>query len=192
VASGHHPVVVKASTRTVHIYRHDDEIARHERCWTREQQVFDPLHYLPLLQRKPGSLDDARPLQHWALPEAFGLLRRRLEADRQDGTREYIRVLMLLREYRLEHVTIAVQHALRWGAPTADAIKQLLIPDERPEQRTFRLDGREHLAGVRVDGGGPGGLSRRPQGAVLRHHGVGDATAGKPRRPQARTAAQTA
>jgi len=151
VACGHHPVVVKASTQTVCIYRHDQQVARHERCWQRERQIFEPLHYLPLLQRKPGSLDDARPLQHWPLPEAFATLRRRLEATREDGGREYIRVLMLLREYRLEHVTIALQHALRWGAPTAEAIKQLLIPDERPEQRTFSLDGREHLAGVKVE-----------------------------------------
>jgi len=59
-------------------------------------------------------------------------------------------VLGLLREYPLERVAIAVRHAVRWTAPTADAIKQLLIPAERPELRTFRLDGREHLAAVTV------------------------------------------
>jgi transposase len=72
------------------------------------------------------------------------------EAQREDGTREYIRVLLLLRDYPPERVAIAVHHSLRWTAPTSDAIKQLLIPSERPELKTFHLAGREHLAGVTV------------------------------------------
>ena len=150
VEHAHKPVVLRASTTRVWVYRGGDRIARHERCWQREKQIFEPLHYLSLLERKPGSLDHARPLAGWDLPEAFAVLRRRLEARRPDGAREYIRVLLLVREYPLEHVAIAVRHALRWTAPTADAIKQLLIPVERPDLKTFRLAGREHLAGVQV------------------------------------------
>jgi transposase len=150
VEHAHKTVVLRASTTKVFLYRDDEEIARHERCWQRQKQLFDPLHYLSLLGRKPGSLDHARPFAGWELPEDFGLLRRRLESHRADGTREYIRVLLLLREYPLGRLAIAIRHALRWGAPTADAIKQLLIPADRPESRTFRLDGREHLAGVKV------------------------------------------
>jgi len=150
VACGHHPVVVRASTTAVSIYRAGRRVARHQRCWRRERQIFDPVHYLPLLERKPGSLDHARPLADWRLPEAFAVLRRRLEARRPDGTREYIRVLLLLRDYPLGRVSRAVEQALRWTAPTADAVRQLLIPAERPELRTFRLAGREHLAAVTV------------------------------------------
>jgi len=150
VEYGHRPVVLKASVDTVSVYHAGREIARHQRCWQRERQIFDPTHYLALLERKPGSLDHARPLANWKLPEQFALLRRRLEAGRADGTKEYIRVLLLLREYPPERVGIAVRHAVRWTAPTADAIKQLLIPVDRPELKTFRMDGREHLAGVRV------------------------------------------
>jgi hypothetical protein len=150
VEYGHRPVVLKASVDTVHIYHAGRQIAQHERCWDRERQIFDPIHYLALLERKPGSLDHARPLAEWDLPEEFALLRRRLEAKRPDGTREYIRVLMLVREYPLQRVAIAVRHAVRWTAPTADAIKQLLIPADRPDLQTFRLDGREHLAGICV------------------------------------------
>ena len=108
------------------------------------------MHYLSLLDRKPGSLDHARPFAGWVLPEEFAVVRRRLEAQREDGTREYIRVLLLLRDYPLGRVAIAVRHALRWTAPTADAIRQLLIPSERPELKTFHLAGREHLCGVTV------------------------------------------
>ena len=86
----------------------------------------------------------------WDLGSDFAALRRRLEAQREDGTREYIRVLLLMRDYPPARVLIAVRHALRWTAPTSDAIKQLLIPSERPELKTFHLAGREHLAGVTV------------------------------------------
>jgi transposase len=150
VEYGHRPVVIRASVQTVSIYHAGREVARHARCWEREKQVFDPVHYLSLLDRKPGSLDHARPFAGWDLGEDFAALRRRLEAQREDGTREYIRVLLLLRDYPLGRVAIAVRHALRWTAPTSDAIKQLLIPCERPELKTFHLAGREHLAGVTV------------------------------------------
>jgi transposase len=150
VEHAHKPVVLRASTTHVFVYRDGRRIGRHERCWEREKQIFDPLHYLSLLERKPGSLDHARPLADWNLPEAFALLRRRLEAQRPDGTREYVRVLLLLRDYPLGQVTMAVLRAVRWTAPTADAIKQLLIPTDRPELKTFPLAGREHLAGVTV------------------------------------------
>ena len=150
VEYGHRQVVIKASVQTVSIYRAGSEIARHARSWEREKQVFDPVHYLSLLDRKPGSLDHARPFDGWDLGKDFAALRRRLEAKREDGTREYIRVLLLLRDYPLGRLAIAVRHALRWTSPTADAIKQLLIPVERPELKTFHLAGREHLAGVTV------------------------------------------
>ena len=160
VEYGHRPVVVKASVDTVSIYHADQEIARHARCWERQKQVFDPMHYLSLLERKPGSLDHARPFAGWNPGADFAALRRRLEAQRDDGTREYIRVLLLLRDYPLGRVALAVEQALRWTAPTSDAIKQLLIPAEQPEQGTFHLAGREHLSGVRVAATDLGSYSR--------------------------------
>ena len=80
-------MVLKASVDTVCIYHAGSPIARHARCWDRERQVFDPIHYLALLERKPGSLDHARPLAGWDLPGEFALRRRRLEAGRPDGTK---------------------------------------------------------------------------------------------------------
>ena len=49
--------------------------------------VFDPLHYLALLERKTGALDQAAPLAGWELPEEFATLRRLLEA-RMGGAAE--------------------------------------------------------------------------------------------------------
>jgi transposase len=152
VACGHKPVVLKASADTVFVYHQGREIARHDRCWLKEKQIFEPLHYLRLLERKPGSLDHARPLADWNLPAELHRLRRRLEAHRDDGTLEYIRVLMLLQKYPMDRLVGAIRRLDCVIAPTADAIRQWLIPAQRPELLTFSLDGREHLAGVKVAG----------------------------------------
>jgi len=109
------------------------------------------VHYLPLLERKPGALDFARPLDGWDLPECFGVLRRRLEAERDgEGTREFIRVLRLLERYPPDRVAAAVEHGLRVRAHTRDAVAQFLLPREDWRATTFSLDGREHLRRVVV------------------------------------------
>ena len=59
--------------------------------------VFDPLHYLALIETKPNALDQAAALQGWELPEAFQHLRHLLEARMGNrGKREFIQVLRLL------------------------------------------------------------------------------------------------
>ena len=40
-------------------------IARHERCYGRQQQVLDLEHYLDVLERKPGALIGSKPLLAW-------------------------------------------------------------------------------------------------------------------------------
>jgi|GEM_PF-1318098 len=115
------------------------------------QVRFEPLHYLALLEKKPGALDHARPLAGWILPDCFGVLRRRLENERAgDGTREYIRVLRLLEKHSLSQLRQAVEQALAVGAISRDAIAQFLFP--RPDWRftAFSLDGHPHLRHVHV------------------------------------------
>ena len=75
-----------------------DEIARHCRSYEREVLIFDPRHYLALLERKTGALDQAAPLVGWQLPEEFLRLRRLLEVRLgKAGTREYVQVLRMAR-----------------------------------------------------------------------------------------------
>ncbi len=152
VAYAHHTVTLKGSCEEVRIYSGPEEIARHERIWAKEQIRLDPVHYLALLERKPGSLDYARPMAGLELPECFALLRRRLEAEREgDGTREYIRVLRLLENHRLPQLRQAVEKALAVGAMTRDAIAQFLNPQPQWRHTVFRLDGHPHLRGVKID-----------------------------------------
>lgn len=51
-------------------------VVRHRRHWGKEHTIYGPRHYLALLERKPGALDVARPLEHLDLPASFALLRR--------------------------------------------------------------------------------------------------------------------
>ena len=148
----HRTLTVVGTVDEVRIVFEDRLIARHERCWDREQFRFDPIHYPALLERKPGGFDFARPLDRWALPECFGVLRRRLEADGSDGfgTRGFIRVLRLLEAYSLPQLTDAVNWAL--AIDVIDPAGIGLILDHRADRPVpvFSLDGRPHLASVRV------------------------------------------
>ena len=76
VAYGHRDVVVRGYVGEVVISCGSEIIARHPRSYRRDDFVFDPVHYLPLLERKTGALDQAAPLADWKLPEEFGRLRR--------------------------------------------------------------------------------------------------------------------
>jgi transposase len=151
VRYGHRPVVVKGYVDRVEVYFKDERIALHRRLWVKEDVSFDPVHYLGLLKRKPGALDHGRPLLGWELPECFGVLRSRLETEQKgEGTREYIKVLRLLEIHSMHAVARAVNKGLEVNGLTRDVIAQFLYPQEDWGQRTFRLDGREHLRYVKV------------------------------------------
>ena len=138
-AYGHRPVLVRGYVEEVVIACGAEIIARHPRSYAREDFVFDPLHYLALLEQKIGALDQAAPLQGWDLPEAFATLRRLLEARMgKAGKREYVQVLRLLETFRLEDVHAAVREALRLGAIGFDAVKHLVLC--RIERRPPKLD----------------------------------------------------
>ena len=152
VRYAHHPVVMKGYINRVELCHKNELIATHKRLWCKEGVSFDPLHYLALLERKPGALDHARPLEGWQLPDCFGILRRRLEDEKAgEGTREYICVLRLLEKHSIRALSRAVEKGLRINALTKDAIAQFLIPQEEWRSTTFRLDGHDHLRQVKVE-----------------------------------------
>src|SRR5271168_2442493 len=136
---GHRQVWVKGYVHQVVIACGSEVIARHERSYERETVVFDPLHYLALLERKIGALDQAAPLVGWQLPAEFATLRRLLEARlKKHGSREYVQVLRLLETFDLSELTLAIEDALRLGTISFDAVRHLLLC--RIEQRPPRLD----------------------------------------------------
>jgi len=136
---GHRDVLVKSYVHEVVIVCGSKVIARHRRSYQREDLVFDPLHYLALLEQKTRALDQAAPLAGWELPECFARLRRLLEARlNQGGKREYVQVLRLLETFSLPEVEAAIVDALQLGTLSFDAVKHLLLC--RIERRPPRLD----------------------------------------------------
>ena len=70
--------VVKGFHNVLVVFYLNQTVAEHPRIWGREQVRFDPMHYLAVLEKKPGAWDHARPLRGWKLPECFEVLRRSL------------------------------------------------------------------------------------------------------------------
>jgi hypothetical protein len=139
VAYGHQDVWVRGYVNEVVIGCRGEIIARHPRSWDREDVVFDPVHYLPLIEQKINSLDQAAPLQGWDLPEEFATLRRLMEGRMaKHGRREYVQVLRLLESFELADLHAAVKQALQLGAIGFDAVKHLILC--RVERRPPRLD----------------------------------------------------
>ena len=139
VAYAHHEVLVRGYVHEVVIGCGTEVIARHRRSYAREDLVFDPIHYLPLLEKKIGALDQAAPLRGWELPDQFATLRRLLEARMgKAGKREYVQVLRLMEIFDADVVHGAAKDALRLGVIGYDAVKHLVLC--RVERRPPKLD----------------------------------------------------
>jgi hypothetical protein len=94
-------VAAKAVGRPVDIYAYADRIVirqdgeivgEHERCFGKTQTIYDPWHYVPVLEKKPGALRNGAPFKNWALPGALGRVRCRL-AGHDDGDRQMVQIL---------------------------------------------------------------------------------------------------
>ena len=139
VAYAHHEVQVRGYIHEVVIGCGAEVIARHRRSYEKADMVFDPMHFLPLLEQKVGALDQAAPLQGWDLPGEFATLHRLLEARMgKKGKREYVQVLRLLETFEMVHVHGAIEYALGHGTLGYDAVKHLVLC--RIEKRPPRLD----------------------------------------------------
>ena len=130
-----------------------EQVACHRRCWDKRQVILEPLHYLALLQRKPGALDHAKPLAGWKLPEAFATLRRRLEEiDPKEGTRKYIGVLRLLEKHDQKAVSKAIERVLSLKMTDADGIRLVLEQALEQPASNFDLTGRPGLQAIELPG----------------------------------------
>jgi hypothetical protein len=136
---GHQQVIVRGYVHEVVIACGSEVIARHPRSWEKEDYIFDPLHYLALIEQKTNALDQAAPLVGWELPQNFITLRRLLEARMgKAGKREFVQVLRLLETFQMIDVEAGVKSALERGTIGFDAVKHLVLC--RIERRPPRLD----------------------------------------------------
>ena len=131
-------------------------IARHVRCYERGQEVFEPLHYLALLERSPRAFDRAKPMRQlraqW--PPIFERALARLRTERAaeasagadggafdaEGVREFVRILRLAREYPEAELADALAQVLDHGKLSADAVRLHLRQRQTPEIGWESLD----------------------------------------------------
>jgi transposase len=154
VAYAHHEILAKGYIVRVVLCHKTTVVAQHHRSWDKQGIFFNYVHYLPLLEKKPGALDHARPMAELHLPECFDTLRRRLvaeEATEGEGIREFIKVLRLLEDYPMARLKHAIKKGIEVRAHSRDAIAQFLIPQPSIGRATFTLNGCKHLCHVHVD-----------------------------------------
>ena len=129
-------LVIKAYPFRIDVLCLDDVIASHPRCYDREQDVLDPLHYLPLLAQRPGAFEHAKPIRRWreGWPPVYERLLVHLQAQWPGGrgVREFVRILEFHRDHPDDLVAQAVEQALEYGCAHADGVelclRQLLDP----------------------------------------------------------------
>lgn len=141
-------VTLRAYPFQVEVIYQDQVLARHVRCYERHQDIIDPLHYLPLLEQRPGAFEHARPMrqlrQTWdrVYDDLLAHLQQQLPGTR--AIREFVRILSLQRSYPAETVTAAVKQALACGSAHLDSVTLCLHQDLCPEVLPCQLDLSNH------------------------------------------------
>jgi transposase len=124
---GPQKVWVKGFVGRVVIAYEDKIIAEHPRSYGQEEIIFNPLHYLKLLERKTGAFVQAAPLKDWKLPDVFQKVHDILyKREGKEGRRHYIRILQFLENFSEAELTQALIQALQLTAVTEQAILHLL------------------------------------------------------------------
>jgi hypothetical protein len=127
----HESLWLRAFVHRIEISNGRQLLAVHERSYGREQDSLQPLHYLPLLEQRPGAWEQARPIRQWQQrwPPVFHryleTLRQQLPANQ--GTREFVRILRLLNHHNEAVLAAALEQALAGHCYHADGVKQLVL-----------------------------------------------------------------
>jgi hypothetical protein len=139
-------VQAKVYAATVELWRESRCIARHERCYRRQQQILDLEHYLDVLHRKPGALAGSKPLEQrrqaglW--PASFDRIWQALMEGhgKQNGTRQMIELLKLAPSYGQAKLQEAIESALASQCYDPAAVRHLIHADELRHSRCKAVD----------------------------------------------------
>jgi hypothetical protein len=127
------PVEIRAYAERIELRQDGRPVGEHRRCFGRDQTVFDPWHYVPVLARKPGALRNGAPFKDWVLPASLERVRRKL-ASAKDGDRQMVDILTTVLSDGLPAVEAACGEALREGVHSADVILNILSRRREPAQ----------------------------------------------------------
>jgi hypothetical protein len=124
-------VEIRAYAERIEIRQDGRVVGEHPRHFGRDQTVYDPWHYVPVLARKPGALRNGAPFKDWLLPAALDRVRRRL-AGSADGDRQMVDILTAVLSDGLAAVEAACAEALREGVHSADVVLNILARQREP------------------------------------------------------------
>jgi transposase len=119
------PVEIRAYADRIELRQDGRPVGEHARCFGRDQTVFDPWHYVPVLARKPGALRNGAPFKDWVLPASLMRVRRKLSAL-EDGDRQMVEILTSVLSDGLAAVEAACAEALGQGVYSAAVILNIL------------------------------------------------------------------
>jgi hypothetical protein len=119
-----HSLFLHAFVDRVEITDGGKVVATHPRCYEREQDILNPFHYLPLLRKRPGALDHAKPLKTWPHPPVLDqyLAALREQLPHRTATLEFLKVLELCRQHSLTEVAQGVGQAMSARSLGADTV----------------------------------------------------------------------
>ena len=126
-------VLVRSHAERIRVLLDDEVVADHPRSFRRDQVVYDPWHYLPVLMKKPGALRNGAPFKDWDLPPALSQVRIKLKAH-ADGDRQFVTVLAAVLDHGLDAVEAACTEALMAGLASAAVILTVLARQRQPAE----------------------------------------------------------
>jgi transposase len=125
------PVEIRAYAERVEFWQDGEVVGEHPRAFGRGKAIYDPLHYIPVLARKPGALRNGAPFKEWELPSAMRRVRRKL-AGVPDGDRQMVDILGAVLSDGLDAVEDACAEALSEGVHSAAVILNILARRREP------------------------------------------------------------
>jgi hypothetical protein len=124
-------VLVRSHAERIVVLCNNDVVADHPRHFRRDQIIYDPWHYLPVLVKKPGALRNGAPFKDWDLPPALAQVRAKLKVY-PDGERQFVKVLGAVLDHGLAAVEAACEEALEAGIASGDVILTVLARQRQP------------------------------------------------------------
>jgi transposase len=160
---GNDQLVLRAYPFRVEILQGKEVVATHPRCFGHEQDSLNPLHYLNLLEQRPGAFEHAKPMRYWRKhwPKDYDRLLEALRTRLPEGggVKEFIAVLKLHREHPADQIQQAVQAALELGAASLDGVLLCLHQLQHPQPQFSTLEA-ESFANLAVFGNQPVNLQQ--------------------------------
>ena len=122
---------IRASAERIKVVSNGVLVADHPRQFGRDNVIYDPWHYIGVLERKPGALRNGAPFKQWDLPPAVSRVRTRLSRY-QGGDREFVDILLAVRQQGMDIVEQACSKALAEGTVRGEVILNTIARDCDP------------------------------------------------------------